>query len=353
MWSTLKTALTSILLFIAICFGANAAVSENHVLGDFLAAQHYIDENPEANQLASLESFGFYQKHASECCNATNRGVCSFHGDTLVALEGGDLLPIRDVRPQMSVVSRDPVTGEISNRLVTDQYSNPYEETVSVAIRDVENGAMQTIVSNRIHPYFVQTTRVVADSSEGHVYTGPLENGHWVDAAELHAGDRLLNADGSWAEVVGVKTEAKALEAYNLTVADFHTYFVTADKNADPVWVHNDCFDQVFSSRSGAFRGAKEQAGIPRSAQPTSTYREPLLENGRPVIDANGNRVMTRNYVYDHPEYGQVVIKEHSLGHPQFTGQAATNPHFNIGIFNGEGVKAGNIPGVSGHYVFN
>jgi filamentous hemagglutinin len=42
-------------------------------LGDFLAAQHYIDENPEANQLASLESFGFYQKHASECCNATNR----------------------------------------------------------------------------------------------------------------------------------------------------------------------------------------------------------------------------------------------------------------------------------------
>lgn len=73
MWSTLKTVLTSILLFIAMCFGANAAVTENHTLGDFLAAQHYINQNPEANQLASLENFDFFQKHASECCNAPNR----------------------------------------------------------------------------------------------------------------------------------------------------------------------------------------------------------------------------------------------------------------------------------------
>jgi hypothetical protein len=104
---------------------------------------------------------------------------------------------------------------------------------------------MQTIVSNRIHPYFVQTTRVVADSSEGHVYTGPLENGHWVDAGNLVAGDRLLNADGSWAEVVSVEIEETPLTAYNLTVEGFHTYFVAANKNAAPVWVHNDCLPQI------------------------------------------------------------------------------------------------------------
>jgi hypothetical protein len=263
------------------------------------------------------------------------------------------LLPIRDVTTAMSVASRDPMTGAMSMKPVQAQYSNPYEETVSVRIRDADTSAEQTIVSNRIHPYFVQTERAVMNSSEGHTYTGPLENGHWVDAAELQAGDRLLNDDASWAEVVSVKVEDKALKAYNLTVADFHTYFVTADEKAAPVWVHNNCFDQVFTSRSGAFRGAKEQAGIPRSAQPTSTYREPLLENGRPVIDTNGNVVTTRNYVYNHPEHGQIVVKEHSLGHPQYTGQAAANPHFNVGIFNGEGVKAGSIPGVSGHYVFN
>ncbi len=112
-------------------------------------------------------------------------------------------------------------------------------------MRDVETGIEQTIVSNRIHPYFVQTTRAVANSSEGHTYTGPLENGHWVDAAELKSGDRLLNDDGTWAAVVGVEVEAEPLTAFNLTVAEFHTYFVAANENAAPVWVHNDCWDDL------------------------------------------------------------------------------------------------------------
>lgn len=59
----------------ALCFGAKAAMPENRALGDFAAVQHYTDQNPQANQLASLESFGFFQKHASECCNAPNKGV--------------------------------------------------------------------------------------------------------------------------------------------------------------------------------------------------------------------------------------------------------------------------------------
>ncbi|KZL15776.1 polymorphic toxin-type HINT domain-containing protein [Pseudovibrio sp. Ad37] len=171
---------------------------------------------------------------------ASNRGWCSFHGDTLVATDEG-LLPIRDVTTEMSVASRDPMTGAMSMKPVQAQYSNPYDETVSVSIRDVDTGAEQTIVSNRIHPYFVQTERKVASSSEGHTYIGPLKNGHWVDAAELQAGDRLLNDDGTWAEVVGVEIEAKPLTAYNLTVSDFHTYFVAANENAAPVWMHNNC----------------------------------------------------------------------------------------------------------------
>ena len=31
------------------------------------------------------------------------------------------------------------------------------------------------------------------------------------------------------------------LTAYNLKVSDFHTYFVTGDAQAEPVWVHNNC----------------------------------------------------------------------------------------------------------------
>ena len=62
-----------------------------------------------------------------------------------------------------------------------------------------------------------------------------------MDAADLTAGYRLLNDDASWAEVVSVEVVAEELEAYNLTVADYHTYFVAANENASPVWVHNSC----------------------------------------------------------------------------------------------------------------
>jgi len=51
----------------------------------------------------------------------------------------------------------------------------------------------------------------------------------------------LLNDDSSWAEVVSSRTLAQPLRAYNLTVKDFHTYFVAANKDAAPVWVHNIC----------------------------------------------------------------------------------------------------------------
>jgi hypothetical protein len=197
-------------------------------------------------------------KNAGRLPDAPNRGVCSFHTDTLVLTDGG-LLPISDVNTNMSVWSRDPANGDMAWQSVQAQYSNPYDETVSVTMRDVETGVEQTIVSNRIHPYFVQTTRAVANSSEGHVYTGPLENGHWVDAAQLQAGDRLLNDDGTWAEVVSVEIEAEPLTAFNLTVAEFHTYFVAANENAAPVWVHNDCWDALPSGAQPT--GARNQFG--------------------------------------------------------------------------------------------
>ncbi|WP_299146763.1 hypothetical protein [uncultured Tateyamaria sp.] len=82
MKAQLKTLLTSFLLLIAMCVGAFASVSEKHALGDFGSTQQYVGQNPEANQLASLESFGFFQKHASECCNATNTAVKKFPNGT-------------------------------------------------------------------------------------------------------------------------------------------------------------------------------------------------------------------------------------------------------------------------------
>ena len=52
----------------------------------------------------------------------------------------------------------------------------------------------------------------------------------------------LQSENGEAQTVQSVETKAEALTAYNLTVADFHTYFVKgAGSGADAVWVHNDC----------------------------------------------------------------------------------------------------------------
>ena len=151
---------------------------------------------------------------------------------------------IRDIKAGKGQVwARDAVSGKMGYRTVEAHYSNPYDVTVKVSIRDAETGKTQTLVSNKIHPFFVQLPQGVAapPSSEGHSYTGDIARGAWVDASNLKAGYRLLNDDSSWAVVTAIKVEAAPLTAYNMKVSEYHTYFVTGDINANPVWVHNDC----------------------------------------------------------------------------------------------------------------
>jgi hypothetical protein len=171
------------------------------------------------------------------------RTTCSFDGGTFVKTLLG-YTQIKDIRAgQDKVWSRDTETGEMGYRLVEAHYSNPYDVTVKVSISDVETNKSQTLVSNKIHPFFVQLPEgeAVPESSEGHSYSGEIVRGAWVDASNLKAGYRLLNDDGSWATVTGVAVESTPLTAYNLTVEGYHTYFVTGDKDASPVWVHNTC----------------------------------------------------------------------------------------------------------------
>ena len=53
----------------------------------------------------------------------------------------------------------------------------------------------------------------------------------------------MLQSENDAAQTVqSVEIKSEALTAYNLTVADFHTYFVKgAGSGTDAVWVHNDC----------------------------------------------------------------------------------------------------------------
>jgi len=184
--------------------------------------------------------------------DVTNGGICSFDGSTLVITDSG-YKPIKDIQAQQDRVwAKDEVSGRMGWKTVLAQYSNRYEETVHVTAIS-ETGKSQTITSNRIHPYFarvaagailatasVATTQVAA--SEGHVYAGDIAGGAWVDAQHLKPGDELLSAANQWQSVEAVVVEQQPLEAYNLTVDDYSTYFVGGASDVDAVWVHNTCY---------------------------------------------------------------------------------------------------------------
>ncbi len=99
---------------------------------------------------------------------------------------------------------------------------NPYEETVYIDIIEAD-GDTQTIISNRIHPFYV-------------------EDKEWVEAQYLVAGDKLLTDKGELSsEVKAIRIESKPLTAYNLTVEEYNNFFIKEinDSDIDSIWVHN------------------------------------------------------------------------------------------------------------------
>ena len=168
--------------------------------------------------------------------------TCSFRGDMEVKTEQG-YKPIESIKVGDKVYAKNELTGQMTYQRVQAHYNNPYDFTVYVEVID-EQGKHQTIVSNKIHPFFTQVNQgELVPSSEGHHYNGEIQNAQWVDAQNLKAGYKLLSENNHWQTVKGVSIKAEKLSAYNLTVETDHTYFIKgANSDLDGVWVHNDCW---------------------------------------------------------------------------------------------------------------
>ena len=146
--------------------------------------------------------------------------TCSFHGSTLVKTADG-YKAIARIRAGDRVFAKDEASGETGYKPVTARYGNPYRETVYIEVSD-GIGNSQTLISNRIHPFY--------------------SDGKWIKAEDLKAGIRLLSESGKTQTVRNIIVKPTPLKAYNLTVADWHTYFVKGDRaETEGVWVHNSC----------------------------------------------------------------------------------------------------------------
>jgi hypothetical protein len=67
----------------------------------------------------------------------------------------------------------------------------------------------------------------------------------WVAAHQLHAGMRLRSDEGAGAVVEEVGRDVRVVPVYNVTVEDYHTYFVGGRDWGFSVWVHNQTICQL------------------------------------------------------------------------------------------------------------
>lgn len=136
----------------------------------------------------------------------------SFDAGTLVLMADGSHQRIEDVGLGDEVIATDPETGEQGPRKVVDLIRHGGLHTMV----DVETSDGSQVDATAEHPFWVVSDR------------------GWVAAIDLEVGDTVLQAGGATLTVTRVQVREMDLTAYNLTIADLHTYHVGPD-----VLVHN------------------------------------------------------------------------------------------------------------------
>ncbi|MGQ0847353.1 MAG: RHS repeat-associated core domain-containing protein [Sporichthyaceae bacterium] len=139
--------------------------------------------------------------------------ACSFTAPTLVLMADGTSRPIGEVEVGDLVLATDPETGE--------QAAKPVEEVF------VHQDAVADLV---VDGHVLSTT-------EDHPFWSVTDQ-RFERADELSDGEQVLAADGRILTVAGLNPDTtRTTTAYNLAIADIHTYHVGADE----VLVHNTC----------------------------------------------------------------------------------------------------------------
>lgn len=137
---------------------------------------------------------------------------CCFVAGTLVATEKG-LLPIEVIEPGMRVWAKDTETGTIALKPVVDVIPRHERSIWEVKFVDAKEPTIRTTAE---HPWWV------------------LGHG-WVRTEDLTAGMSLTTRLGTPIRIDSVTESGKVEGTYNLTVADFETFFV----GANAILVHN------------------------------------------------------------------------------------------------------------------
>lgn len=153
-------------------------------------------------------------KWADDVIGSGRKGPgCSFAGETDVLMADGTRKPISQIQVGDQVFASDPETGESGARTVTATFVH----ADAMSKLQLAGGSL---ITTEDHPFWNDSDK------------------EFQRADQLESGDALLTSDGRTVEVVApVAQPQKVASAYNLTVADIHTYYVVAGET--PILVHN------------------------------------------------------------------------------------------------------------------
>lgn len=168
---------------------------------------------------AEAKGSGSDAKSSSGSCDVKTN---SFPTGTKVQMADGSTKAIQDIEVGDTVMATDPQTGETRPKQVTATITTPDDkEFTDLTLTDDASprGPPVAITSTSHHPYWSETRR------------------QWADAGDLTPGEQLRQPDGTTLTVQTTRDYPYAITTHNLTVDDFHTYYVLA--GATPVLVHN------------------------------------------------------------------------------------------------------------------
>jgi len=241
--------------------------------------------------VTATRSTGFWQRVGNFFKGLFDGGgkrTCCFVAGTLVDTEAG-LRPIEDIEVGERVWARDEETGETALKSVTDLIQR-HERVIWEVSLIGANGEAETFETTDDHPWWV--------AGQG-----------WKRTAELTAGMAVVTRDGRGMVLASVIETGRTDVTYNLTVADFETYFVGERR----VLVHNcpsGSYEHTFKSgktydgkgdASRAARSGREIAKrnndplVSTTTRKAASDRESFKQESR-GLDRNGGPRSNRNY---------------------------------------------------------
>ncbi len=179
------------------------------------AALGVLDPTKTARKVAKLAKLANNAKKSKTASRAGGAGkTCCFVAGTLVETEEG-LRPIEGIEVGDMVLSRDEKTGETTLKTVTNLIRNFDRVIWEVNLTGVD-GATELLEASEDHPWWV--------AGKG-----------WLPTNQLTAGMAVVTADGKGMVVNSVFNTNIIHPTFNLTVAEFNTFFV----GRNSIWVHN------------------------------------------------------------------------------------------------------------------